>query len=242
VRRLVEMLKAINEKEASIEWDFRPLEEKYDLLQRYGVQSLTPVELEQCGQLRNNWEKLKKLTTTSAENLGEHQQTYQVSLVQDVKQFVKNVEIYRKEFLERGPAAEGISPQLAIERLNKHEREFQDLDRKYTMFNAGEVLFGMPTTNMDEMTATRKELKLLRQLYGLYETVDNAVTDYNEILWVDVVTNIESMTNQVSEFQRLCKNMPKALKDWKAYHALKSKIDNLLETIPLLQALSNTYP
>lgn len=54
-----------------------------------------------------------------------------------------------------------------------------------------------------------------------------------------MLVNIDTMTTQVAEFQRLCKNMPKALKLWQAYEDLKGKIEGLLETIPLLQFLSN---
>jgi dynein heavy chain len=107
------------------------------------------------------------------------------------------------------------------------------------MFNAGEVLFGMPQTQMDAMSKTGKEIKLLKQLYGLYQNVDNTVAEYNEILWIDVVSNIDSMTTQVNEFQRQCKAMPRALKEWDAYEELKNKIEDLLESLPLLQYLSN---
>jgi dynein heavy chain len=239
VRKLVGMLKDVVDKESVIEWDFGPLEEKYDMLQRYGVKSLTKDELFQVTELRANWEKLKALTVDVADNLGQHQATYKENLVRDVKAFKNQVKTYRADYEKNGPGVKGIAASEAIERLNRHEREFADLDRKYNLYNAGETLFGMPQTDLDEMTKTRKELKLLRQLYGLYENVDNAVIDYNDILWTDVLTNIDTMTNQVADFQRLCKNMPKALKTWQAYDDLKVKIEGLLETIPLLQFLSN---
>lgn len=239
VRKLVGMLKDVVDKESVIEWDFGPLEEKYDMLQRYGVKSLTKEELFQVTELRTNWEKLKNLTVEVADNLGQHQQQYKESLVKDVKVFKSQVKSYRQDYEKNGPGVKGIAASEAIERLNRHEREFADLDRKYNLYNSGETLFGMPVTDLDEMTKTRKELKLLKQLYGLYENVEIAVTDYNDILWTDVLNNIDTMTNQVAEFQRLCKNMPKALKTWQAYEDLKVKIEGLLETIPLLQFLSN---
>ncbi len=113
--------------------------------------------------------------------------------------------------------------------MARAEREFGDFDRKYSSYNAGEVLFGMPVTNLDPMTKTRKELKLLKQLYGLYETVDETMSNYNEILWVDVLGSVDEMTSTVNEFQRLCKNMPRALKDWSAYTDLKQKIEACVE-------------
>jgi len=239
VRKLVALLREVREKDSNIEWDIRPLEEKYDMLQRFGVKSLNQEELHQVSELRKKWQLLKETSVTVTDYLSEHQSQYKKNLTKDVKAFVHNVKTYRTDFETNGPGVKGINPAMALERLNRHEGLFFDLDRKYTMFNAGEVLFGMPQTNLNEMTKTRKELKLQRQLFGLYEAVEKTVEGYNDIMWTDVVANIEAMTNTVNEFQRQCKNMPRALKEWDAYTELKQKIEDLLETVPLLQYLSN---
>jgi len=239
VRKLVGMLKDVVDKESVIEWDFGPLEEKYDLLTRYGVKALTTDELCQVGELRGNWEKLKDLTVEVGDNLGTRQADFKDGLITDTKAFKKNVKNFRADYNKNGPGVKGLQAAEAIERLNRYEREFSDMDRKYNLYNAGETLFGMPTTDMDEMVKTKKELALLRKLYGLYENVDLAVTSYGDIMWVDVLDNIEVMTKQVEDFQRLCKNMPKALKTWQAYDDLKVKIEGLIEIVPLLQFLSN---
>ena len=47
VRKLVALLREVRERDSNIEWDVRPLEEKYDMLQRYGVKSLNQEELHQ---------------------------------------------------------------------------------------------------------------------------------------------------------------------------------------------------
>ena len=92
-----------------------------------------------------------------------------------MKAFKISVVSFRNDYEVSGPGVKGISPKEAIERLQKYDREFTELDRKYTLFNHGEVLFGMPQTTLEAMTKTRKELKLLKQLYGLYQDVDVAV-------------------------------------------------------------------
>jgi dynein heavy chain len=53
-----------------------------------------------------------------------------------------------------------------------------------------------------------------------------------------VVANIEQMNTDVGVLQTRCKNMPKALRGWDAYNELKQKIDDFLEVLPLLTALS----
>jgi len=239
VRKVMQMMSEVREKESVIEWDFGPLEEKFELLQRYGVKSVTGDELYAVRDLRKNWTKLKALTESVGDDLGTRQMQFKKDLVQNMKRFKTDIHDYRSAFEKQGPGVLGISPDEAISRLARAEREFGDFDRKYASYNAGETLFGMPVTNLDAVTKTRKELKLLKQLYGLYETVDNTMSEYNEILWVDVLMSVEEMTTTVNEFQRLCKNMPRALKDWPAYTDLKQKIEDLLETVPLLQYLSN---
>jgi len=239
VRRIMTMLGEIRQKESRIDWDFGPVEEKYDLLQKYNVKSLSQEEIYQVTELRTQWNKLKKLTDAMADNLGSRQPKLKKDLVENVKNFKASVGVWRSEYEKNGPGVLGIETAVAIERLNKYDREFQELDRKYTLYNNGEVLFGMPQTNLDAMTKTRKELKLLKQLYGLYQSVEVASVEYNDILWIDVVTNIDSMTTQVSDFQKQCKALPRALKDWAAYEELNTKINNLLESMPLLGYLCN---
>jgi len=239
VRKVMGMMAEVRDKESIIEWDFGPLEEKYSLLQRFNVKALTTEETFMVGDLRKNWVKLKALTENVGGAIGARQARFKTDLVNNVKRFKVDAKDYRASFMKSGPGVQGISPDEAISRLAKAEREFGDFDRRYTSYNAGEILFGMPQTNLDEITKTRKELKLLKQLYGLYETVDNTVSEYNDIMWIDVLANVDEMTNTVNEFQRQCKNMPRALKDWAAYTDLKKKIEDLLETVPLLQYLSN---
>lgn len=239
VRKLVGMLKDVVDKESVIEWDFGPLEEKYDLLQRYGVKTLQSEELLQVEELRGNWEKLKNLTVEVGDTLGTRQAEFKTSLITDTKAFKTQVVNFRGDYEKNGPGVKGLQAAEAIERLNRYEREFSDMDRKYNLYNSGETLFGMPTTDLDSMVKTKKELTLMRKLYGLYENVDHAVESYGDIMWVEVLDNIEMMTKQVEDFQRLCKNMPKALKSWQAYDDLRVKIEGLIETVPLLQFLSN---
>jgi len=239
VRKMVELLREVREKESVVEWEFGPLEEKYVMLERYGVKSLNQEELHQVSELRTQWKKLKELTEGVTDDLLKNQEKFKKDLIKERKKFVKSTKTYRADYEKKGPGIKGIAPAEALERLNKHEGLFADLDRKYTQMQVGEVLFGMPQTTLDEMTKTKKELKLLRQLYGLYDSVQHTMEGYNEIMWVDVLQNIDSITGEVDNFQKACKNMPKALKEWDAYMELKKSIDDLLETVPLLQALSN---
>lgn len=51
--------------------------------------------------------------------------------------------------------------------------------------------------------------------------------------------NIEEINNELMEFQNRCRKLPKALKEWPAFHALKKTIDDFNDICPLLELMSN---
>ena len=97
----------------------------------------------------------------------------------------------------------------------------------------------MPTTEYPELEKTQKELQFLGRIYGLYTQVIKTINGYQEVLWVDVVEQIDSMTEQVGAFQAQTKKLPRALRELAAYGELSKKIDDFLEIMPLMQLLSN---
>lgn len=50
---------------------------------------------------------------------------------------------------------------------------------------------------------------------------------------------IDTMTEQVNNFQNQAKKLPKALRDWQAFVDCKKVIDDFLEELPLFQQLAS---
>lgn len=61
------------------------------------------------------------------------------------------------------------------------------------------------------------KIQNLDKLYSLYVHVIQTIQGYGDVLWTDVVSNIEDMTAAVNSFQARAKTLPKALRDWPAY-------------------------
>ena len=94
---------------------------------------------------------------------------------------------------------EGLHPQEASERLAVFQAQFDELWSKYQTYSGGEALFGLTVTEYPELQNTRRELGLLQKLYGLYNTVNDTISGYYDILWTDV--DIEKINNELIEFQ-----------------------------------------
>lgn len=112
--------------------------------------------------------------------------------------------------IPNGPMVEGLEPLDAVERLNKYQNEFAIRKRKLDLYRSGEELFALTETPFPQLMTMQKQLGLLDQLYTLYMDVINTVDEeWREILWDDVVENIDDMSSKVEMFAGRCKKMPK---------------------------------
>jgi dynein heavy chain len=247
VRVIMGTLKEIRDKESEIDLQFGPVEEMYSLLAKYEVR-MPKAEIDQVAELRYSWRKLRTLSTQVTDKLSKLQVGFKRDLVRSVKSFVTAVSSFRTEFESQGPTAPGpdggpIAPMEAVDRLKKYENLFADYKRKWETYGGGEDLFGLPKTEYPELVKTEKELQHLSRIYSLYVAVINTINGYNDVLWVDIVEQIDTMGDTVGSFQGQMKKLPLALRTGEgtkdAYEELRQTVEDFLEVLPLLQMLSN---
>ena len=238
VRSVMNTLAEVRDKESEIDLQFGPVEEMYSLLAKYQVR-VPKEEVDMVSELRYNWKRMRTEATKAGEALSKLQSGFKRDLSRGVKNFLNEVTMFRSDWEMNGPMVTGISPDEAVERLRKFETAFERYKRNWDTFAGGEELFGMPTTEYPELEKTQKELQFLGRIYGLYTQVIKTINGYQEVLWVDVVEQIDSMTEQVGAFQAQTKKLPRALRELAAYGELSKKIDDFLEILPLMQLLSN---
>eukprot|EP00327_Prymnesium_parvum_P015479 CAMPEP_0113272674 /NCGR_PEP_ID=MMETSP0008_2-20120614/23450_1 /TAXON_ID=97485 /ORGANISM="Prymnesium parvum" /LENGTH=4484 /DNA_ID=CAMNT_0000122153 /DNA_START=48 /DNA_END=13502 /DNA_ORIENTATION=+ /assembly_acc=CAM_ASM_000153 len=240
VRMAMKYLSEIREKETMLDWEFGPVEEKYALLNRYNV-VMPKEENDAVTDLPYSWRKLKKESDSITEGLRDKQKAFRKGLVRNVRMFTVDVIQFRNDFEANGPGVPGLPPMDANERLRKFQRLYEERERKWEAYVAGEQLFGLPITQYPELEKTKGELELLEKLYNLYTTVLTTVADYNDLPWMEVQRpeTIEMMSKKMEEFQAACKRMPKDLRGWDAYIELKKTVDDFLGSLPLVHQLAH---
>ena len=77
----------------------------------------------------------------------------------------------------------------------------------------------------------------MQRLYKLYNDVIESVEGYKKILWIKV--DVEEISNELMDYQNRCRKLPKGLKEWPAFHALKKIIDDFSDICPILELMSN---
>ncbi|KAJ3249557.1 Dynein heavy chain 5, axonemal [Chytriomyces hyalinus] len=236
LRIAVRTLSEIRLAEVDIDMKVAPIEEAYLLLTKHNV-AVTKEETEMVDSLRYSWKKLKVLVIDVQTHLSKIQPVFKADLIGAVGKFAQDVKDFTVEYTENGPMVGNIAPKTASERLNVFQRAFDELNRKWETYSAGEDLFSLPVTPFPTLVRVKKELKLLQNLYSLYNDVLEKRTLYNETLWYDL--DLEKINVDMNDFQNKIKKLPKAIKEWDAFLELKKIVDDLTAKVPLLEMMSN---
>lgn len=154
-------------------------------------------ETDLVSDLTYSWKKLIKTSSEVSDSLSQLQVGFKRELIQEVKAFSSDVVSFRQDWEENGPMVAGLDPMEAVDRLKKFQQMFKVRKRKWESYSSGEELFGLPVTPYPELEATEKEVQMLDRLYSLYVTVITTIKGYGDFFWVDVVEQIDSMTEQV---------------------------------------------
>lgn len=236
VRMVMDTLGKIRDQEVDMELKIDPIEEAFSTLAKYEI----PVEkehTESVDNLRDTWYKLKNRALDTHCKLLDMQPVFQEELTTNLDRF-KNEKIdYVNEYNNAGPMQAGLTPREASDKLILFQNRFDGMWRRLQLFQNGEELFGLPQTDYPELGQIKKELNLLQKLYKLYNDVIDRVSSYYDINWGDV--DIEEINNELMEFQNRCRKLPKGLKEWPAFHALKRTIDDFNDMCPLLELMAN---
>ncbi|XP_015833540.2 dynein axonemal heavy chain 5 isoform X3 [Tribolium castaneum] len=236
VRLIMDTLKKIREQEVDMELKIDPIEEAFNVLNRFDVMVEREI-MEQVDNLRDTWNRLLKNALKVHVHLLEMQPQFQQDLRSNLEKFRQDKIDYCNEYRTAGPMQPGLSPREASDRLILFQNRFDGMWRKLQTYQSGEELFGLPQTDYPDLAQIRKELNLLQKLYKLYNDVIDRVTSYYDIPWGEV--NIEEINNELMEFQNRCRKLPKGLKEWPAFFALKKTIDDFNDMCPLLELMAN---
>ncbi|PVD20700.1 hypothetical protein C0Q70_18859 [Pomacea canaliculata] len=236
IRLAIAALKELRENELFMDMSIDPIEETFAMLQKHEL-PVTDELLERCDTLRYIWEKVQNQACKVQDELVVIQGPYKEKLLNTLGEFQEDCDDFYSTYDQSGPMVPGVAPREASERLLICQNTFEALYRRFTTYTAGEELFGLHVTEYPRLQSIKKELTLLQKLYGLYNSVNNAVEGYYDIFWQDV--DIEAIMAELQEFQNKFRKLPKALKDWPAAEELKKKIDDFNEMVPLLELMAN---
>ncbi|MED6254978.1 Dynein heavy chain 8, axonemal, partial [Ataeniobius toweri] len=235
-RQAMGTLSRLRDAEIQIDMTLISIKEAYDILTTCEA-DVTQREVEEVHNLSSFYTNLQSKARSVQAELVRMQPKFKQDLLESVTVFKKDVDTYMKQFDSDGPLVQGISPQLASQRLQVFQARFEELWKKFTTYTSAEQLLGLPVTDYNSLHVKKKEFDLLQKLYGLYNAVMSKIDGYYKILWTCL--DIEKINTELLDLQNRCRKLPKALKEWQAFLNLKTTIDNFSESCPLLEMMAN---
>merc|ERR1719403_577299 len=102
--------------------------------------------------LRVSWQRLLVTAETVRDKVNDLQGAFQQQLVKNIAVFQSDVGEFHGSYRDEGPLSVDLEkPAEAMVALNKFEREFDTLFRKYELYASGETLFGLEKTEYAEI-------------------------------------------------------------------------------------------
>ncbi|ODM96104.1 Dynein heavy chain 5, axonemal [Orchesella cincta] len=214
----------------------QPIEECYAFLnsQKYRVPD---DESNRADTLRYNFNKMLAKAFQTQDKIVSLQDTNRKKLIEQVAKFQQDLKQYLDRYQTKGPMKDGLSVEVATDRLFTFQDEFDELWERYTMCNSGEKLFGFPRNEYPEIYVVKKQLALLQKLYSLYNEFLRTMNSYHEFRWPEVDTT--KVIADMENFQTRCIMLPKALKEWQAFKILNKKVNDLNDWCPLVELMTN---
>lgn len=236
---VMETLEEIRKQQAEIDMKFNPVQDMYALLDNYLPGGITDKdEMDARSMLSRNWDALIHYGEVKQKELQQKQSVYLKDLKRSVKEFIRDVAEFRKDYEANGPMVEHIQPKEAIERLRRFEDEYSVKYKFFKINKSGEDLFGLQNQKYPELEKTDQELKILKKLYNLYAEVIDQFSKWKDKTWSDISgEQLKEMEDQVTKYGSLCLGLPKELKEWQAYKELKQEIENLKTVLPIITDL-----
>ena len=236
IRIIMETQKKIREIDIDMDIKIKGVENAFTLIEKFDL-PVTTEHKQETETLFLMWMALQTKSMDVMILLLAVQEHFQKNLKENLGVFQDECDQYCSNYHGDGPMQPGLTPKQASDKLALFQTQFDTLWRKHSSYSVGEDLFGMEHTDQPGLMKIKKELNLLQRLYKLYNDVIDSVDGYYNILWVEI--NIESINNELIEFGNRCRKLPKGLKEWPAFHALKKTIDDFNDICPLLELMSN---
>lgn len=88
------------------------------------------------------------------------------------------------------------------------------------------------------MEKTESEIKNLKKLYDLYDTVIKTINSFKEKSWAETTRDdLFRIEEDASKYGENCTKLPADLKGWDAYKELKQAIEDLKAVLPIITDL-----
>jgi dynein heavy chain len=223
---------------------FQPLQDCLAILKGHGV-DLSSLEKingkwvqDYLDEAPMVWESVLKKTNRKKEEILPLQISEVENLRVDLENFFMSVREFRNNFRAKAPFTFTGTPSEAYVQMDKHAVDLIQKEAEAKRFNELEELFELQVSRYNEMSDTRSELRLLKQVWDVKDMVLNTYTSWNGQLWNEIKTDdLEDINKTLLKYLRKMGNDFSVAKGWAVYRSIEETIKNMSIVLPLINDL-----
>ncbi|KAF4659064.1 Dynein heavy chain 10, axonemal [Perkinsus olseni] len=240
LEELKSMLNTISTIEAvhmDMEIRIADVREKYRTLLSYKCK-VKAEELSLADRLPDSWRSLKRYSRAKDLALEKSKIEFADITKQEVVDFSAECSKLLDDFSAGGPGTDDVNLEEGAELMRKYQNEMnQRLKRKEELVRS-ETLFNLPITSYVELVILEKQLKLLTNVYDIYEDHRRMVEEFSNMLWTKIDIGLLERTSD--EYDKKVRKKGKELPELKTsvvFKKLEQVVSDFKQSVPLIASL-----
>jgi dynein heavy chain len=223
---------------------FQPLQDSINILKAHGTEIIGLPKIDgrtvqdYLDDAPMAWDNVVKKTFRKKEEILPLQLSEVDKLRVDLENFFLAVREFRNSFRANAPFTFTGNPAEAYAMMDTHAKNLAEKDKEAKRFNMLEELFELQVTKYQEMTDTRTELRLLKNVWDNKALVQFAYESWNPQLWHDIQTDDLDDVNKLlfKNLRKMGNDFP-VVKGWVAYRSIEEIIKSMGVVLPLIAEL-----
>ncbi|KAI9101992.1 dynein heavy chain and region D6 of dynein motor-domain-containing protein [Phlyctochytrium arcticum] len=220
----------------TIEGQFEPIKEQYEILEKYEVQ-IKEEEKALLEALPINWASFLQTISESEKTLQDHKAKFKAELLSSVDDFAKSTAAMREEFLAKGPFSGSFGGEKALRAIADFRSMISVSANNERTLKKGLNVFQLEQAPSKDLEAMQVSLELLSQIWQLHQEWNISYDTWRSKPFLTLeATEVEEA---VQNFLKRLNRMGREMKEWDVFSNLRDRIQHTRRSLPLLQDLKN---
>ncbi|CAK4669134.1 unnamed protein product [Aphanomyces euteiches] len=233
----IRLLQEIKDSAPTVEAQFEPLQQKYDLLAEFDVQ-ISDEETRDLQGLRAQWEAYEVMMVDANTMLQKCKVSMKQSLQDNVAELSNHMMELRSEAEANLPYSDQTQDSATAHAiLLDFEKKMEATRARQAVLKKGLDIFGIEETMNERFLQTEKDLELLQQIWAFYDEWETVWSSWKGNVFGEL--DVDTMETTAAQFYKKITKFGKDMKDWAIWSSMKDKIDQFRATLPLIQDLKN---
>ncbi|KAG4103981.1 dynein heavy chain and region D6 of dynein motor-domain-containing protein [Neocallimastix lanati (nom. inval.)] len=234
----LKLISELKENSESIQGQFSPIHEKYQILEKYEV-PITENEKERLEGLNAHWEVFQQVVEESDKAYQEYKSKFKTEVLQSVDEFTKYLSSLSEEFESKGPFESSIGYEKAEKTISEFIDHINEAKKKEEVIRYGLNIFKIEQPPFKDIEKLNKNVDIINRIWQYQGEWDKLWNSSKLCKFKNVdMTKIEETS------QRLYKNIVKISREsnfheWNVWSVFKDQLAQLKRSIPLIGFLQD---